>query len=63
MNMRLSLHEDEKEEQKHFSAIQILAQDEGLNEEEIIRIYGQVLSEYKKRRRLRSSYRSLSARK
>jgi hypothetical protein len=48
MNMRLSLHEDEKEERRHFSAIQLLARNEGVNEEEISRIYGEVLEEYRK---------------
>jgi hypothetical protein len=42
------LYEDEEERQRHFSAMRNLVKDEGMDEEDIARVYEEVLMEYKK---------------
>ena len=46
--METRLYEDEEERRRHSSAMRNLVKDEGMCEEEITRVYEEVLMEYKK---------------
>jgi hypothetical protein len=46
--MDTGLYENEEERGRHSSAMQNLVKDEGMDEEDIARVYEEVLMEYKK---------------
>ena len=46
--MDTRLYEDEEERRRHSSAMRNLVKDEGMDEEDITRVYEEVLMEYKK---------------
>jgi len=46
--METRLYEDEEERRRHSSAMRNLVKDEGMDEEDITRVYEEVLMEYKK---------------
>jgi hypothetical protein len=46
--METRCYEDEEERRRHSSAMRNLVKDEGMDEEEITRVYEEVLMEYKK---------------
>lgn len=45
--MESRLYEDEEERRRHSSAMRNLVKDEGMDEEDITRVYEEVLMEYK----------------